>query len=83
MRRIVRVLSSIPLFLLSIFLIYVIVHIFRTDVLPALKSGTLSIETNTMILNRVWEGNELYLLLLAYAVLSCVFAWGGIRLLRR
>ena len=32
---------------------------------------------------RVWDGNEFYLLLWAYAVLACGFAYGGIRLLRR
>ena len=83
MGRIGRVVSSIALFLLSLFLVYVVFYIVRTDVLPALQSGTLSIETSTMILNRVWDGNELYLLLSAYVVLACGFAYGGVRLLRR
>ena len=81
--RVVRVASSITLFLLSIFLLFAIFYIARTEVLPALQNGTLAIETSTMILNRVWDGNELYLLLWAYAVLACGFAYGGIRLLRR
>lgn len=83
MGRVVRIICSIPLFLFSIFLIYVIIYIVRDDVLPALQHGSLSIATSTMILNRVWDGNELYLLLAAYAALACGGAYGGIRLLRR
>ncbi len=81
-RRTVRVISSIPLFLLSIFLFYAIGYIFRSEVLPTLQSGTLSIATSTMILNRVWDGNELYVLLSAYAALACGFAYAGFRLIR-
>ncbi len=82
MRKAVTVIASIPLFLLSIFFIYVISYLIGSDIVPALEQGTLSVDTNTMILDRVWEGNEIYLLILAYAVLAVAFAYGGYRLLR-
>ncbi len=81
--RIVTAIASIPLFLISIFFIYAIAYIVGTEIMPAAGRGTLSVETSSMILNRVWEGNEIYLLLVAYAVFACAFAWGGYRLLYR
>jgi hypothetical protein len=52
----------------------VIVHLVRSEVLPALAAGSFNIQTNSMILNRVWEGNELYWLLAAHATLVLVLA---------
>jgi hypothetical protein len=36
-----------------------------------------------MILNRVWEGNEIYVLLTTYILLACVFAYGAIRIIKK
>jgi hypothetical protein len=40
----------------------------RTEIVPALAAGSLSIDTDSMILGRVWHGNELYVILAIYAV---------------
>jgi hypothetical protein len=52
----------------------VIVSLVQSEVLPALAAGSFDIQTNSMILNRVWEGNELYWLLAAHATLVLVLA---------
>ncbi len=83
MSRVLSAIASIPLFLISIFFVYIIAYIIGAEIVPAVRRGTLSVDTNTMILDRIWEGNEIYLLLAAYAVLACAFAWGGYRLLYR
>jgi hypothetical protein len=56
------------------FHVMVIASLVRSEVLPAVASGTLDIQTSSMILNRVWEGNELYWLLSAHAALVVILA---------
>jgi hypothetical protein len=52
----------------------VVVSLVQSEVLPALAAGSFNIQTNSMILNRVWEGNELYWLLAAHATLVLALA---------
>jgi hypothetical protein len=52
----------------------IIVSLVQSEVIPALAAGSFSIRTNSMILGRVWEGNELYWLLTAHAILVSVLA---------
>lgn len=59
---------------------YFAFYIARADVLPAVRSGSLNVETNSMVLNILWEGNEIYVLLVAYLLLAGAFAYGAIRL---
>ena len=48
----------------------IIVLLVRSEVLPALSAGSFNIQTDARILNRVWEGNELYWLLAAYMAIA-------------
>ena len=59
---------------------YFAFYIARSVILPAAQSGSLSVESSTMILNILWEGNEIYMLLTAYILLASVFAYGAVRL---
>jgi hypothetical protein len=60
----------------------VIVSLVQSEVMPALAAGSFKIQTSSMILNRVWEGNELYWLLAAHATLVLVLAVAFTRLAR-
>jgi hypothetical protein len=53
---------------------WVIVQLVEAEVMPALEAGSFNIRTNSMILNRVWEGNELYWLIGAHALLVLILA---------
>jgi len=52
---------------------------------PRFRELSWSVSGSTMILNRVWEGNEIYILVALYAgiglglVAGGVFAWKGSR----
>jgi len=72
MKRVLAAFSSIALLAWIAFHVMVIVSLVQSEVLPALASGSFDIQTNSMILNRVWEGNELYWLLAAHAALVLV-----------
>ena len=52
----------------------VIVSLLQSEVIPALGAGSFNIQTSSLILNRVWEGNELYWLLAAHTTLVLVLA---------
>jgi len=52
----------------------VIAILLESEVIPALAAGSFNIQTNSMILNRVWEGNELYWLLAGHATLVLILA---------
>jgi hypothetical protein len=72
--QILAIFASIALFAWIAFHVMVIVSLVRSEVLPALAAGSFNIRTNSMILNRVWEGNELYWLLAAHATLVLILA---------
>jgi len=74
---------GIVLFSTSIFFVAIVVYLISSEVSPAIKKGSLNVETSTMILNRVWEGNEIYVLLAAYILLACAFAYGAIRIVKK
>jgi ABC-type Na+ efflux pump permease subunit len=59
---------------------YFAFYIARSDVFPAVRSGSLNVETSSLVLNILWEGNEIYMLLAAYLLLAGAFAYGAIRL---
>jgi len=60
--------------------VYFAMQISFDEILPSMSSGTLSVETNSTILNRVWVGNEIYLLVLLYLVVAISLISGGTRL---
>jgi len=62
---------------IGVFLVYIVAYLDSSEVSPALESGSLNVEISIMILNRVWEGNEIYRLLAIYILLACVFLFGA------
>ena len=71
--------ASIMLLAVSVFFVATVADLVSIEVLPALKSGSLNVETSSMILNIMWEGNEIYALLVAYTLLAGGFAYGAFR----
>ena len=74
MRRVLAAFVSVVLLVWIAFHVTVIAHLVRSEVIPALAAGSFNIQTSSRILNRVWEGNELYWLLAAHATLVVVLA---------
>jgi hypothetical protein len=74
MKRVFAAFVSIILLAWIGFHIFVIVILVRSEVVPALAAGSFNIQTSSMILNRVWVGNELYWLLGAHAILVVILA---------
>jgi len=74
MKRVLAAVVSIVLLAWIAFHVMVIAHLVQSEVMPALAAGSFNIRTNSMILNRVWEGNELYWLLAAHATLVLILA---------
>lgn len=74
MSRVLAAFMSIGLLAWIAFHVMVIVSLVRSEVIPAVAAGSFNIQTSSMILNRVWEGNELYWLLAAHATLVLVLA---------
>ena len=74
MKRVLAAFVSVGLLAWIAFHAMVIVSLVRGEVIPALEAGSFNIQTNSMILNRVWEGNELYWLLAAHATLVLILA---------
>jgi hypothetical protein len=73
------IISSIVLIAVSVFFVAITAYLFSTEVLPAIKNGSINVETSSMILNILWEGNEIYVVLAAYTLLAGGFAYGAIR----
>lgn len=70
--------GSIILFSVSVFFVAIAAYLFSSEVLPALKNGSFNVETHSIILNVLWEGNEIYVVLAAYTLLAGGFAYGAI-----
>ena len=83
LKKLLNGIVGIVLFSVSLFFIAIVAHLVSSEVSPAIKKGGLNVETSTMILNRVWEGNEIYLLLTTYILLACAFAYGAIRIVKK
>ena len=74
--------AGIALASLSVFFFGITLYIARTEVWPALRKGSMSVETSSMILNVLWEGNEIYVLLVAYLLLAIGGAFVAARFLK-
>jgi hypothetical protein len=74
MKRVLAALASIASLALMVVFAIGIVSLVQSEVLPALVAGSFRIQTNSMVLNRVWKGNELYWLLAAYTALVLILA---------
>jgi hypothetical protein len=74
MKRVFAAFVSIALLAWMGFHSFVIVILVQSEVVPALAAGSFNIQTSSMILSRVWVGNELYWLLGAHATLVVILA---------
>ncbi len=74
---------GIVLFSVSVFFVAIVASLVSSEISPAVRKGSLNVETSTMILSRVWEGNEIYVLLATYILLACAFAYGAIRIVKK
>jgi hypothetical protein len=83
LKKLLNGIVSIVLFSVSVFFVAIVAYLVSSEVSPAIKKGSLNVETSTMILNRVWEGNEIYVLLATYILLACAFAYGAIRTVKK
>ena len=73
---------GLVLLCLSVFFAFTAGYLAWSEVLPAMRQGNLSVEGDSIILNILWEGNEIYVLLFAYLLLAAGFAYGAYRVLR-
>ncbi len=83
LKRLFYGIAGIVLVCISVFFAVIVAYLVSTEILPAIREGSLNIETSTMILNILWKGNEIYLLLSGYVVLSAGFAYGAMRIFRK
>ena len=80
--KFLRVISAIVFWAGGLVFVYFAMQVAFDEILPALGSGTLSVNTSSTILNRVWVGNEIYLLLLIYLLVAISLISGETRLFR-
>ncbi len=83
LKKLLNSIVGIVLFSISVFFVAIVTYLISSEVSPAIKKGSLNVETSTMILNRLWEGNEIYVLLAAYILLACASAYGAIRIVKK
>jgi len=76
-------LAGILLFSLSLFFLFIVAYLVSTEVFPAMEHDSFSVKSNVMILNILWEGNEVYIVLTAYSLLAGASGWGAIRALKK
>ena len=74
MKKALAALASVFSLALIVLLGIGIVSLVQSEVIPALAAGNFRIQTSSMILNRVWKGNDLYWLLAAYTMLELILA---------
>ena len=80
--NVVRMLIACTLILIGLLFAYFTVVVFSVEVLPALREGTVAVTTSARILNRLWEGNEIYVLLLGYSGVAVGLTAAGFVLAR-
>ena len=83
LKKIAASFLAILLAALGLFFLWVIAYLGSSEVMPALRQGSLNVETSTMILNRTWDGNEIYLILFAYLLLAVALVYGAYKVLRK
>ena len=71
------------LFATSLFFAVIVVYLVSTEIMPAIEKGSFGVESSTMILNVLWEGNEIYIVLTAYVLLAGAFAYGAVRAIKK
>ena len=74
------IIFAFALFSISLILIGSAAYIIASEVWPAMRNGSLNVETSSVILNQTWNGNDIYILLATYLVLGLVSALSAFRL---
>ena len=82
LKKLAHGLAGILLFSLSLFFLFIVAYLVSTEVVPAMEHDSFSVKSNVMILNILWEGNEIYIVLTTYTLLAGAFGWGAIRCLK-
>ena len=70
-------LSGLALLVLGIFFTWITFYVAESEVWPAILGGSLNVQTNSMILNILWEGNEIYIILALYLLLAAGFIFSA------
>ena len=78
-----KIASSLVMIVIGLLFVFFIWIVVSEEILPGLKNGSLAVETSSTILNRVWVGNEIYLLLIIYTAVAAGFVAGGIIIVRK
>lgn len=77
-----RIPSAVVLFLSGLLFVFFTGVIIVDEIVPGMRNGTLTVETSSQILNRVWVGNEIYVLLAIYAIAAACLLLAGATLMR-
>jgi hypothetical protein len=83
MMKFLKIVSSLILFVIGLFFVFFIWIVVSDEILPVLENGSLTVQTSSTILNHVWVGNEIYLLLTIYAAVAAAFISSGTVLVRK
>ncbi len=83
LKKVAAGMLGLLLALSSLFFAVIIGYLCSTEIMPAIRNGSLNVETSTMILNRTWAGNEIYLLLAGYLLLAVALGFGAYKMLRK
>ena len=83
LNKLFNVIVGLALFSVSIFFVVIVAYLVSTEIMPAIEDGSMTIESSVRVLNILWEGNEIYLLLSAYVLLAVSFAYGAFRTLEK
>ncbi len=65
------------------FLGYAAIIVVSDEIVPSVRPGSVDVTTETMILNHVWKGNEIYALVLVYVAGAVGSLTGGWTLIKR
>jgi hypothetical protein len=83
MMKFFKIASSLFLFVIGLLFVFFIWIVVSAEILPGLRNGSLAVTTSSTILNHVWVGSEIYVLLAIYAAVAAGFVASGIILVRK
>lgn len=83
MRILLNLLGALGLSAACVGLVFGMIFIVETGVLPAIASGSLDVNMDFHILNHTWHGNQIYILLATYLILVLGMARGVVLLVKR
>lgn len=77
------IISSIVFLVVGMLFVFFTGVVFFQEIITNLRAGTITVEASSMILNHVWVGNRIYVLVTIYLAVAAGLITGGITLLRR